>query len=40
MNDMDDLLSIILIVVLYVVLKPVIKAIFRGFGSSDHRRDR
>lgn len=37
---MDDLFSIILFVVLFVVLKPVIKAIFRGFGSSDHYRDR
>ena len=37
---MDDLLSIVLIVVLYFVLKPVVKAVFRGFGSSDHRRDR
>ena len=23
-----------------IVLKPVVKAIFRGFGSSDHYRDR
>ena len=37
---MDDFLSFTLFVVLFFVLKPVIKAIFRGFGSSDHHRDR
>ena len=37
---MDDFLSFILFVVLFVVLKPVIMAILRGFGSSDHNRDR
>lgn len=37
---MDDLMSIILFAVLFRVLNPVIQAIFRGFGGSDHGRDR
>ena len=37
---MEDVLTIILIVVLCVVLKPILGAILRGFGSSEHRRDR
>ena len=36
----DDLLTVILVVVLCILLKPVIGASLRGFGSSEHRRDR
>lgn len=37
---MDDAMTIILVVVLFILLKPILGAILRGFGSSEHRRDR
>ena len=37
---MEDVTTIILIVVICFLLKPVLGAILRGFGSSEHRRDR
>ena len=38
--SMDDAMTIILVVVLFILLKPILGAILRGFGSSEHRRDR
>ena len=37
---MEDVTTIILIVVICFLLKPILGAILRGFGSSEHRRDR
>ena len=37
---MEDALTLVLIIVLCLLLKPLIAAILRGFGSSEHRRDR
>ena len=37
---MEDVTTIILIVVICFMLKPILGAILRGFGSSEHRRDR
>ena len=37
---MEDAFTLVLIIVLCVLLKPLIGAILRGFGSSEHRRDR
>ena len=33
-------MTIILVLVLFILLKPILGAILRGFGSSEHRRDR
>ena len=37
---MEDAMTIVLIIVLCLLLKALIAAILRGFGSSEHRRDR
>ncbi len=39
-ETMEDALTLVLIIVLCLLLKPLIAAILRGFGSSEHRRDR